>query len=206
MASQNSRTAEVTARTPQRRRGHDRVATLLDAAAAVFVERGYEAATMTEVAARAGASIGSLYQFFPTKPVLAEALHLRELDALAAALDASQPAGSSSLAGIADQLFGALLAFAADHPAFGVLAERRDIDPARKEKTRAEMRAGIARQLAAARPAPALGRAEAAAALVLVAMRAAVSLRMEAMPGWEGLVDELRTMLRDHLAKPQRPR
>ena len=55
-----------------RRRGRERVAALLAAAATVFAERGYEAATMTEVAARAGASIGSLYQFFPTKELLAE--------------------------------------------------------------------------------------------------------------------------------------
>src|ERR1700744_4814615 len=61
-------------RVPQRQRGRERVAALLEAAAACFVEKGYEAATMTEVAARAGAAIGSLYQFFPTKEVLAQAL------------------------------------------------------------------------------------------------------------------------------------
>jgi AcrR family transcriptional regulator len=39
------------------------------AAAALFVEKGYDAATMTEIAARAGASIGSLDLFVPTKPI-----------------------------------------------------------------------------------------------------------------------------------------
>src|SRR6202522_2733611 len=62
------------ARVPKRARGKQRVAALLEAAAAVFGEKGYEAATMTEIAARAGAPIGSLYQFFPVKEVLADTL------------------------------------------------------------------------------------------------------------------------------------
>src|ERR1700729_1049206 len=59
---------------PQRRPGRLRVAALLDAGASVIAERGYEAATMAEIAARAGAPIGSLYRFFPNKEVLADAL------------------------------------------------------------------------------------------------------------------------------------
>src|SRR5580658_8577172 len=62
------------ARAPKRQRGRQRVAQLLQAAAAVFAETGYEATTMTEIALRAGAPIGSLYQFFPDKAVLADTL------------------------------------------------------------------------------------------------------------------------------------
>jgi AcrR family transcriptional regulator len=39
------------------------VAALLDAAGSGFADRGFDGATMTEIAARAGASIGLLYQF-----------------------------------------------------------------------------------------------------------------------------------------------
>jgi AcrR family transcriptional regulator len=46
----------------------------MEAAAAVIADRGFEAATMAEIAARAGAQIGSLYRFFPNKEVLADAL------------------------------------------------------------------------------------------------------------------------------------
>ena len=56
---------ERSALEPQRRPGRLRVAALLEAGAAVIAERGYEAATMAEVAARAGAPIGSLYQILP---------------------------------------------------------------------------------------------------------------------------------------------
>ena len=55
------------ARIPTQDRGKLRVEALLDAAEAVLAEKGYDAATMTEIAERAGASIGSLYQYFPTK-------------------------------------------------------------------------------------------------------------------------------------------
>jgi AcrR family transcriptional regulator len=48
----------------------------------LFAEKGYDAVTMTEVAARAGAPIGSLYQFFPSKETLADALLDRLDDAL----------------------------------------------------------------------------------------------------------------------------
>ncbi|MBV9910224.1 MAG: TetR/AcrR family transcriptional regulator [Hyphomicrobiales bacterium] len=64
----------LTAREPKRERGKQRVAALLDASAAIFAEKGYDGATMTEIAERAGAAIGSLYQFFPSKEALAEAL------------------------------------------------------------------------------------------------------------------------------------
>jgi len=63
-----------TALAPSRRPGKERVAALLRAGAEVIAERGFEAATMAEIAARAQAPIGSLYRFFPSKDVLADAL------------------------------------------------------------------------------------------------------------------------------------
>ncbi|MET7355669.1 helix-turn-helix domain-containing protein, partial [Streptomyces mirabilis] len=45
---------------------------ILDAAASVFDERGYEAATIGEVLARAGVTKGALYFHFPSKRALAE--------------------------------------------------------------------------------------------------------------------------------------
>src|SRR5260370_6218491 len=59
---------------PQRRNGKLRVAAILKAGEAVIVEKGYEAATMAEIAARSNTRIGSLYRFFPNKEVLANAL------------------------------------------------------------------------------------------------------------------------------------
>src|ERR1700722_12315077 len=75
------------AKAPKRARGIQRVSDLLDAASVLFAESGYEATTMTQIAQRAEASIGSLYQFFPSKEVLAEALFARYVERVAALLE-----------------------------------------------------------------------------------------------------------------------
>ncbi len=59
---------------PQRSNGVLRVAAILDAAAAVFDEKGYEAATTAEIAVRSDTRIGSLYRFFPNKQSLADVI------------------------------------------------------------------------------------------------------------------------------------
>ena len=75
MSSNKSRPVEKRiALEPQRRHGKLRVAALLEAGAAVIAEKGFQAATMAEIAAKAGAPIGSLYRFFPNKEILADAL------------------------------------------------------------------------------------------------------------------------------------
>jgi AcrR family transcriptional regulator len=80
MPSQKS-TAARDGVTPTRARGLNRVAAILDAAISVFAAKGYDAATMTEIAERSSTAIGSLYRFFPTKDALAEALVVRFRDA-----------------------------------------------------------------------------------------------------------------------------
>ena len=59
---------------PQRARGHQRVKTILDTAETLFLEKGYEAVTTNEIAARSRTSIGSLYQFFPNKEAILQAI------------------------------------------------------------------------------------------------------------------------------------
>jgi AcrR family transcriptional regulator len=58
----------------------ERVAKILDAAAAVFDEVGYEAATTHLIAAKAGTAIGSLYQFFPDKAAIFKAMEIRHAE------------------------------------------------------------------------------------------------------------------------------
>lgn len=67
---------------PQRARGYQRVKVILDVAEVLFAEAGYEAATTNEIAARAGISIGSLYQYFPNKEAVLHALASRYRDAI----------------------------------------------------------------------------------------------------------------------------
>ena len=54
---------------------------MLDACAELVDEIGYEALTTTLLAERAGVAIGSVYQFFPDKRAIVQALTLRNLEA-----------------------------------------------------------------------------------------------------------------------------
>jgi AcrR family transcriptional regulator len=60
---------------------------ILDASADVFAERGYDAATTEEIARLAGTSIGSVYQFFPNKLAIFNAVALRYLERAQALFD-----------------------------------------------------------------------------------------------------------------------
>lgn len=67
-------------RVPSQARSKERVHRILDAAAHEFAEQGFEAATTEGIAARAGTSVGSIYQFFPNKHALFDAIGSRYLD------------------------------------------------------------------------------------------------------------------------------
>jgi len=54
-------------RKPRQQRSQQRVASIIGAAGQLLEEVGYIALTTNAIAARAGTSIGSLYQFFPNK-------------------------------------------------------------------------------------------------------------------------------------------
>ena len=61
-------------RLPQQARSRLRFNQILDAAALVFEEVGYEMASTELIAVRANTSIGSLYRFFPDKSAILHAL------------------------------------------------------------------------------------------------------------------------------------
>jgi AcrR family transcriptional regulator len=106
-------------RVPTQQRGERRVAELLDAAASVIAEAGYEAATMSDIADRAGASIGSLYQFFPNKLSLTQALRNRyavQFEDVWVPLE--RDAETLSLERLCDRLIDSTIRFVKGHPAF----------------------------------------------------------------------------------------
>ncbi len=91
-------TALAARRRPLQRRSRATVGFVLEAAAQVFSEAGYAGATTNHIAARAGVSIGTLYQYFPNKDALLVALaeeHLHQavdgLGEIAARLRAEAP-------------------------------------------------------------------------------------------------------------------
>jgi AcrR family transcriptional regulator len=73
-------------RVPVQGRSVARVKRMLDACAELVDEIGYEALTTTLLAERAGVAIGSVYQFFPDKRAIVQALALRNMEAYLARL------------------------------------------------------------------------------------------------------------------------
>lgn len=192
----SSETVAGGARIPKRARGKERVARLLQAATVVFAEKGYEAATMTEIAARAGAPIGSLYQFFPAKAALADTLVQNYLALLAADLQALEArAIDIDTQTLVASLLGLLRAHPRERAAAQPLAEARMSEQVRRTAFRQMLRkeiAGIFRVRA-----PELG-AEAAreiAIVMLQLMKASSTLSdEEGLPGRAACLRELQAL------------
>jgi AcrR family transcriptional regulator len=66
--------AKAVRRPPQQERSERTLATILDVAGNLFAEVGYEATTMSAIAARSNTSIGGLYHYFPDKNSIVLAL------------------------------------------------------------------------------------------------------------------------------------
>lgn len=138
-------------RLPQQERGERRVTTLLDAAAAVIAETGYDAATMSEIAARAGASIGSLYQFFPNKQSITQALRAqygREFQELWSPLEST--AASLTIEQLVSRLIDDTVQLMERHPALLPLMDAPC--STRNPPIRKLLRQHIARGLRAKKP------------------------------------------------------
>jgi AcrR family transcriptional regulator len=115
----------VEAAAPKKRqaRGERRMAELLDAAGQVFAESGYSAATTNAIAARAGVSPGTLYQYFPNKEAIADAvgeLYTVELREIMDRVLVRLPE-AVSLTGLLDLAVDPLVEYHVAHPACVVL-------------------------------------------------------------------------------------
>src|SRR3984885_10454511 len=104
-------------------RGERRVASLLAAAGRVFGELGYHAATTNAIAAKAKVSPATLYQFFPNKEAIADALVARYAMDLAKEERAAyiQKLASAPLEEAIRQVTGVVIEFHRKHPAFRTL-------------------------------------------------------------------------------------
>lgn len=190
--------AAPVAKEPKRQRGIARVAKLLDAGASVFAEQGYKAATMTEIAARAGAPIGSLYQFFPNKDVLADALVARYGEHVTAALDKiREQAPELDGAELADRLLDTLVAHASERSlALSLLDARWEQPGVRPGVLRESLRRHIAECLETWRPQMGEDERQAMAVVLLQAMKSLAQLheekrypgKTEALAQWRGWV------------------
>lgn len=110
-------------RVPQQARSWERFHRILDAAAELFVEIGYESVTTDDIAARANTSVGGLYRFFPDKGAVFHALldrYLNQLRELSAALH-TEEAMQVPLDVYINQLVDAFDQFVSANPGFRVV-------------------------------------------------------------------------------------
>ncbi len=198
MSSQKSR---VPAIEPKRQRGRDRVAAIMEAGAAVFAQKGYEAATMTEIAARAGAAIGSLYRFFPTKEALADALVARYGASLVSAFaEIEATAGELSPLALAGALIDVMQSLEpARAVAIALVDARRDAAELRST-LRAAVRERIAAILTKAAPTLPAAKARIMAVLLLHALKSLRTLPREDAAADAELAHEARALVGRYLA------
>ncbi|HEY0297313.1 MAG TPA: helix-turn-helix domain-containing protein [Bordetella sp.] len=142
-ATSDSRAAGV--RAPKRERGRRRVEAILAAAMEVFAEKGYDAATMTEIAARSDTAIGSLYRFFASKEVLADALLLRYAQHVGQGLEEiGRQVPGLSAESVAGLLVDFMVALQAQRRFAVVLVDARGGSGNRRALFRRTIRAGLA--------------------------------------------------------------
>ena len=200
-ASQMSIEALI-AKAPTRARGVQRVAGLLDAGAALFAENGYETTTMTQIAKRAGASIGSLYQFFPSKQVLAEALFARYVERAASMLeDLAKRAPGLSPPRLADRLVDLMLDIRSDRDAAAALSGSISGIVERRQSLRGATRRQIAAILRAANPKLREKTAAEAAAMIGHVLKLVPTLAKEQEDGGQPLVAQVRKMLAAYIER-----
>jgi AcrR family transcriptional regulator len=106
-------------RAPVQRRSALRVEAMLDAAAALLDDVGHEGLTTSGIARRAGVSVGSLYQFFPDKHAVVEALARRSFERFSALLAGAAGSGWEQTV---DAVIDAYVAFSRTEPGFRVLS------------------------------------------------------------------------------------
>jgi len=188
-------------RVPQQQRGERRVAALLDATAAEISESGYDAATMSAIAERAGASIGSLYQFFPNKESITQALrsrYARSLDEFWAPLEIE--AASLDLKTTVGRLIDLMVEFLEAHPALIALL---DAPPATRspEAIRRIIRKRVAGILLAQRPDLGRDRALELATVTLQIMKALNQLNAnERIEKRRRFIEEFKAVLVSYLS------
>lgn len=193
-------------RVPVQARSRRRYDAILDGAAEVFAEGGFELATVEAIAERAATSIGSVYQFFPNKVALFDAVAERCLVRSREAFDRLFDAVPESTPW-PTLIDGAVDAFAALHasdPAFRATVVNFAQYPLYQERDDALTRYMVARVagLVTAR-APHLTSARAKLlALVLVQVVSSMMFVSErsAPPLRAKLRDELKVIARRYLA------
>lgn len=149
-------------RKPRQARSQERVNRILDVAEDLFASQGYAATTTNAIAAQAQVPIGSLYQFFPDKTAILQALALRYEEKLHQELAVTDEAEfvTLSLADYVNQLIDTTDRFFTENPSYyaifmevqGTIRELEEIDEATDATLIQDLASSLARRDARLEP------------------------------------------------------
>lgn len=193
------------ARAPQQERGQRRVEQILDAAEAVFSEIGVDATSMQAIADRAGASVGSLYHFFPNKDALVEALGMRYADRVSRTNEEAMPLELAHLPAeeLFDRVLSAQMRFIASTPAFEAVQDAIHRNcPAVKDAMNNALVGHVTKFLAVRYPTVTPARRQVSAIVSVSAVHALVHLAAQVPPELrDGVLAEAKAMLVAHYTR-----
>lgn len=193
-------------RVPRQARSRERLARMLDAAEALLVAEGPAALTTTRVAAAAGVSVGSLYQYLPDKEAIVEALagrYLAEFEGLMTALAEEASAAPERWQDPVGRLLDAFAQRYRERPGYRALWFGRELTPglrAADRDNKAALAAGLLRVLETLGIAATPGLETAARAGVLVADALLQEAFRADSRGEAALIGEAKRILRLYLA------
>jgi AcrR family transcriptional regulator len=193
-------------RQPRQQRSRARVRDILQAADAILSAEGFEALTVRRIAQVAGVPVGSIYQFFPDKAAVVDALagtYIGQFDAAIEQLVASSQA--QQWADPVGTLIDAFVALYRANPGYVALWSGRHLSPelARAdEANNAAIAEGVRRILVRQADLP---DGEALAGVAVIAVVVADALLQfafrRAPQGDERVLAELKELLRLYLAR-----
>lgn len=186
---------------PKGEKGRLRVAAIMEAGVQVFTEKGYDAATMTEIAARSGTAIGSLYRFFPSKESLADALLLRyALHAKNGLAEMAQQVADLTLESVADAFVDFMLVLQSQRSFAIALVDARGGSVDERARFREVMRGGVADILRKAVPGISPAKAKVMAVVLLQTLKGVISTANEEPAMQAMILAEIRELVRTYLA------
>ncbi|WP_374377327.1 TetR/AcrR family transcriptional regulator [Dongia sp.] len=115
MSTRIAKSKSVMRKAPSQSRSRATVAAIVEAATRILAAQGWAAFTTNKVAEAAGVSIGSLYQYFPDKLSLIEAIRKQHLDDCLAVLRRAA-AGGKTQSQLLEDLVGSIIAIHSIHP------------------------------------------------------------------------------------------
>jgi AcrR family transcriptional regulator len=189
------------ANAPKRERGRLRVAAIIKAAVEIFAEKGYDVATMTEIAARSGTAIGSLYRFFPSKEALADALLLQYAQHVKHALtELEQQVPHMKPDSVADALVDFMLALQSQRSFAVSLIDARGLEANERKRFREMMRGAIADIVRKTIPGVTPAKARVMAVVLLLMLKGLSGAMSEEPAARAMLIAEMRELVRMYLA------